>query len=235
MKILGSVFSETSRAICEKYGSALDIVVRPRDINFHSQTSYQYTANIYEFIEGNRLLPGFVRRRLGHQVLKVEPFVKNRLTREAVNIDSMPTYRKMENFLGCSSVQDSHWYLELVRNLEFRGIARHKNLILRTRGEILRFLKQYKSDVVESIGDRGFVLQAGEPLEPSAVIAEDGSVLKGSKGNHRFAVARLLNVERFPLKIVGVHRIYLDNLGIDIAEKDAISRLLISLRGNMVD
>ena len=69
-------------------------------------------------------------------------------------------------------------------------------------------------------------MNRGENLEPTALIDEHGAVIKGSKGNHRFAIARLLGLQSFPLKIVGVHRGFLNKAGVQEGDITSLVRLI---------
>ena len=106
----------------------------------------------------------------------------------------------------------SLWFRELSDDLASTGIASYKRRRLRSEAEIIAFLDSYMLGMIdsymlgmiESFRTTGFdVSKSG--FEPTAVIDAEGNLMKTGSGNHRFCIAVLLDLPRFPLLIVGAH------------------------------
>ncbi|HSF95832.1 MAG TPA: hypothetical protein VLA52_12475, partial [Thermohalobaculum sp.] len=74
----------------------------------------------------------------------------------------------------------------------------------RSAAEIEAFLRDYVLDLVASMEHRGYDVEKGGEFG-SAQIGADGQLVKSGSGTHRFCVARLLGLTRFPLRVVGIH------------------------------
>ena len=74
--------------------------------------------------------------------------------------------------------------------------------------ELLRVYETNVEDLYESIRRQGFVVainRNGKPDIPHVHIARDGRLLFGDDGNHRLAMAKLLNVTRVPCLVRARH------------------------------
>lgn len=195
-----------SNKIISKYPSECRVVLNPAQITHHARTSYQITNKFYKIIEKNRILPSIIKARVSHQFFKLEPFIKKEFQFKPIEIWSMPTYQKISNFIDEKNISNTLWYEMLSNELLVSGCARHKRTILKSRSEIREFLLFYRNDVVYSLRDKG-VIRENKVLEaPTVLVDAKGSFLKSSKGNHRFAIAKKLEIDQFPMVICGVHR-----------------------------
>ena len=78
----------------------------------------------------------------------------------------------------------------------------------RTLDELREFYERHIDPLHESIRRRGFVLAAhrdGTVDIPHVHVARDGRLLLGDNGNHRLAIARLVNVRRIPCFVRARH------------------------------
>jgi len=64
--------------------------------------------------------------------------------------------------------------------------------------------------VFETVRDEGFKCQEDlgnhHERDPGVVIGEHGEIIKSNGGNHRFAIARILQIETIPVSVRAVHR-----------------------------
>ena len=199
-------------SIIKRFGAECQISVNPQKINQHAVTSFQITSGVYEYIE-NSHLPSVIKNRLSHHAFRFEPFVKSRFNKKITPIDEMPTYQKLKNFSSKASVHETNWFDFLYKRLSDNKVCFHKKTKITSVDEIIVFLESYRENVVESLKVNGY--HSDEFIaEPTCIIGAEGEVYKATRGNHRFALARQLNMTSFPLTVAGVHRDYLKKLRI---------------------
>ena len=114
-------------------------------------------------------------------------------------------YRLLEDLVANrTDLRASLWFQEFSGELASRGAASYKRRRLHSEAEILEFLGSYMLGLIESLRKTGFdVAKSG--FEATAVIDAEGNLMKTGSGNHRFCIATLLDLPRFPLVIVGAH------------------------------
>ena len=203
----------SSNRIVSNNPTECSFTIDPQKVHQHATTSYQVTNQYYKRVDNSRLLPNAVKARLSHQFFRLEPFIKNSFNYGPKDIWAMPTYIKISNFIDESKVQNTNWYEILSRELEGRGYARHKDNKLSSTTEIKEFLLFYRRNVVFSLQKDGF--KKNDPIleMPTVLIDKNKKILKGSKGNHRFAIAKKLGMENFPVVICGTHKNVVNSLG----------------------
>jgi hypothetical protein len=140
------------------------------------------------------------------RVVRAEPFI--------IPADHypMPTpivthkkYVKIRDFMDHQhNVRGSLWYRQLVAALETTGVARHKRHHMQSEQAIVEFLEGYADGLVGSMAREGYRMDKGGDIG-KAIIDENGCLQKAGSGDHRFFTARILGVDRVPLKIDGVH------------------------------
>jgi hypothetical protein len=122
--------------------------------------------------------------------------------------------------------QDSLWYKQLCQQLEQRGLAHHKKIILSNRAEIDAFLRDYVLNLVDSLALTGYdPKRAGDT--GGALIGPDGDIHKADSGNHRFCAARIVGCPKVPVQIAGVHEDWFARM---VGPKMNLTRLRAALR-----
>lgn len=88
----------------------------------------------------------------------------------------------------------------------------------------------YRKDMNELYGSlvrNGFLIHQARKKKrsdlPHVYIARDGEIIFGSEGNHRLAIARLLNIEKIPCRVMGRHADWQ-------ARRDGLSRMNLDAR-----
>lgn len=120
-------------------------------------------------------------------------------------VESIGKFKKVENFIrNRNDVSSTIWYKELLDELERRGVAGHKKRRMGTVDEIDKFFQSYVFDLVDSMSQSGYCLEKGADIG-TVLINRDGKLDKAGSGDHRFYVARVLGLQRFPVCVVGVH------------------------------
>jgi hypothetical protein len=126
---------------------------------------------------------------------------------EAQPVEATARYRKVYDFIHHRDTpRATLWFHALRKSLEERGVARHKKVTMKCEGDIERFFSGYVIPLIESLQRDGFRVEAGGGIG-SALIAADGALHKSDSSNHRFCMARILGLTRFPVRVVGVHRV----------------------------
>ena len=114
-------------------------------------------------------------------------------------------YRLLEDLVAHrSDLRASLWFRELSDDLGSKGATNYKRRRLHSETEILEFLDTYVLGLIESIRENGFDASKSG-YESTAVIDSEGNLMKTGSGNHRFCIAALLDLPRFPLVVVGAH------------------------------
>lgn len=135
-------------------------------------------------------------------------------------IDGLDKYLLIRDLVARDGAyQDSRWYADLRAKIERDGRAHHKNLEMRSQADVHAFFDSYVLPLVESMRRDGYDMQLGAQLG-QALIGPDGQLHKAKHGDHRFFVARLVGVARFPLRIVGVHESWVRGAGLDARLRD---------------
>ncbi|MCC1492087.1 hypothetical protein [Cognatishimia sp. F0-27] len=123
-------------------------------------------------------------------------------------IEQDDRYRKIADFVQHrGSPQDSLWFQALAEDLSRDGVALHKTQKMHTEAEIHAFFTGYVEPMIDSLRTEGFKPEFSG-YESSAVIGADGRLYKTGSGNHRFNIARVIGLDRFPLMVLGMHEAY---------------------------
>lgn len=118
-------------------------------------------------------------------------------------------YERVADFIAHKhAVRKSAWYRDLMADLERDGIARHKEIAMKDEVAVVDFLEGYVRKLVESLATEGYRPDA-VGFESTAVIDAEGRLCKAGSGNHRFNIAKVLGVDRFPLRVVAAHEDWL--------------------------
>ena len=75
---------------------------------------------------------------------------------------------------------------------------------MRSEAEIRTFLNEYALNLIRTMESSGYDLEKGSEIG-TAHIDRDGRLVKSGSATHRFCVARIVGVKRFPLRVVGIH------------------------------
>lgn len=193
------------RYVESKLGDRLVLWINPTTIDCDVGTKWPVSRHMERRTIGR--LPQSVTRGLLRPVLhQFEPFVvPSRYYGDPKTIESIEKYRKVEEFIrNGNNIECTLWFRELVDELEHCGVAKHKSLHMYSVDDISAFLKTYVADLVESMRRTGYCLAKGPDLG-AVIVNRRGKLDKAGSGNHRFYVAKVLGLQRFPVRVTGVH------------------------------
>lgn len=194
----------TQKEFLAEAGGQEVIWVDPTRIDRHSGTKWPVAKTRLKKMR--RILPVALVNLARPSLKNREPFF---IPRDAFGrskpIEVTAKYRKVEDFIeNRDRVAQTLWYRELCDQLKADGRAMHKEIVMTSEDEIVAFLENYVGRLVDSLATEGF-LPEHSGYESTAVIGSGGEITKSSSGNHRLSIARALGIDRFPLRIVGVH------------------------------
>ena len=115
-----------------------------------------------------------------------------------------PTYRLLADLHAAELVPErTRLYGELVAAATAGRPVQRRGVELVDEATIRRFFADYVG-LFRSMMDNGYVPGQGKD-EPGVAVARNGELIKVANGNHRFAVARLLDIDAIPVEIHYVH------------------------------
>lgn len=187
----------------------ITIEIDPRNVRYHVRSARPGNRKIKEKLRsqktGNRF-EKVVHRQILRVTNALESFVIDADDYEDVaEFDAFGKYRKVKNFIESrSDYKSSDWYVELTRSLKEKGSARHKDILMRSEGDIDHFMQNYVLSLLESLEKDGFDRRKGGGLG-RVLIGKDGSIHKCTSGRHRFYSSRILGIKPIPVRVAGVH------------------------------
>lgn len=187
-----------------KVGDKAAVFVCPSRVTNHTDTKWPVTDARLEMLE--RVMPRAFSHLLSPALKQREPFVIPACHfRDPTSVFENGRYRKIEDFINRSgSVQDTLWFNELAERLRINGFARHKKIIMHNRSDIHDFFKSYVIPLIDSLRRDGFRPDK-TGYESAAIVDSEGRLSKTNSGCHRFAICQVLELPRFPLRVVAVH------------------------------
>ncbi|MCH2165114.1 MAG: hypothetical protein MK098_10745 [Marinovum sp.] len=194
----------TQRDFRRQAGDATVIWIKPNNVLTH--TGSKWPVSKARLAKYERVLPKAIVRALRPAAKKREPFLLPAAHFPAsVPIKERALYLKIKDFVErAGDLEDTIWYQELADALAAKGTAAHKELVFRDQTKILEFFRGYVQPLIDSLRTDGFKPEA-TGFESSAIVDHEGRLSKSGSGNHRFAIAHVLDLDRFPLRIVAVH------------------------------
>lgn len=100
------------------------------------------------------------------------------------------------------------WFEELNNKLRTDGMAKHKNITIRSAGELHSFFEDYVLKLVGSLKDNGYDFGIDQDI-PNIMIGRNGEIHKSNAGDHRFFIAKIVGVPLMPFTIKGVHQSFM--------------------------
>ncbi|WP_417741213.1 hypothetical protein [Salipiger sp.] len=192
------------KAFIRAAGDAAVVWVRPASVS--RQFGSKWPVGRARVRTLRRVLPQWGVDLLRPAIRRAEPFViPAQFFGPKPRVTETHRFRLLEDLMAHEQdLRSSLWFRELSDDLASTGIASYKRRRLRSEAEIIAFLDSYMLGMIESFRTTGFdVSKSG--FEPTAVIDAEGNLMKTGSGNHRFCIAVLLDLPRFPLLIVGAH------------------------------
>lgn len=195
----------TQNTFIEQAGDRAVVWIDPARVKDHAGTKWPVGKRNWR--RYRRFLPKPIAMIIRSSIRGREPILipDDCFGRELTPVSQTERYQKVADFIAHRDTpRDSEWYGDLCRELSKTGIARHKAVEMRSEAEILGFFDTYVCPMIDSLIKDGFKPEFSG-YESSAVIGPDGVICKTSSGNHRFNVAKVVGLTRFPLKILGIH------------------------------
>lgn len=167
-------------------------------------------------------------RRLRSRVDDPTFIVPRARYRAPVAIEQVAKYQKVADLIAHrGDCERSAWFADLVRELERDGRAQHKLVVMLTL-DVHAFFERYVLPNVDSMERSGYDPTLAPDLA-NAMVGADGALHKANKADHRFYVARILGVERVPMRVIGVHEHWAQDHDLCIDEHD-LDRLVAAVR-----
>lgn len=149
--------------------------------------------------------------------------------RSPVPIEQVAKYRKVADLVAHrDDYVRSAWYGDLVGQLERDGKAQHKLVTMRTLDEVRTFFEGYLLPLVDSMARTGYDPTLAPDLA-NGMVGADGALHKANKADHRFYVARILGVERVPMRVIAVHERWAQDHDLHVDGTD-LDRLVAAVR-----
>jgi hypothetical protein len=135
----------------------------------------------------------------GSYVLKDEDF-------HAVRpIEKMKHYILVDDLIkSLPDFKRSKWYQSHLANLASKDATKHKEQRLAREEDVSAFFEKSIIPMMAEIKQSGYDAKKYR-IEGRCFIGPNGEIYKGLAARHRFAMALLLGVRSFPLKVHGVH------------------------------
>lgn len=203
-------------------GARAVLWIDPARVDGHSGT--KWPVGKHRLKQLGRVLPAPLVRMLRPWVKRNEPFAIPAAHFGMVEpVVDTPRYLRVADFVRHKDdVTQSAWYRDLMADLAQDSVARHKEIAMRSEAEVVAFLQGYVGKLVNSLATEGYRPDA-VGFESTAVIDAEGRLCKAGSGNHRFNIAKVIGVDRFPLRVVAAHE---DWLGRGVVQTSAVlSRL----------
>lgn len=194
----------TQKSFQAEVGDGNVIWVNPAKVPYLSGS--KWPVGKYRLRQLNRYLPLPIVNLVRHNIKQREPFlVPAQHFGQLTQIAQTPRYLKIADFIEHKDdVTASQWCQDLLESLKKTGVASHKNIQMRSEAEVLEFFDNYVGALVNSLQTEGYVDPDGG-YESTAVINQNGMITKTGSGNHRFCMSAVLELDRFPLRIVAMH------------------------------
>lgn len=160
----------------------------------------------YRLRQLNRVLPTPILNLFRAGIRKREPFlIPSEHFGKETQVTQKDRYQKIVDFIQHNdNVGQSRWYQDLLQALTQDGVARHKTIKMHSDADIREFLHGYVGGLITSMQTEGYNDPDGG-YDSCAVINQNGVICKSGSGNHRFCISKILELDRFPLRIVGMH------------------------------
>ena len=193
------------------FGDSLVLWVDPTKINSYSGTAKPFVDHFAKKLAASGSL-----FRLARKILyPCEPFIiPGQYFRQAVPVETIERYKKLQDIIANrENTQQSLWSKLLHDQLKKSGVAKHKAIRMYNAGDINEFMDNYVLDLINTLERYGYDSTKTNDCG-HAQIDDMGRLIKSTSGVHRFCAARILKVERFPIRVVGVHEKWLDLIGV---------------------
>jgi len=186
------------------------INVNPKKVEFIT-TTYQYSGPITNKLYSlPKIIQGRATGYLASKILLMEPFFFGNFKIKPICIDNEERFILIKELLDqVDNYKDSIWYKRLAEKVYTEGFVFHKGIKITNLSELDTFFKGTLK-MSNEISKKGFNVN-NHLIESGVIIDHDFNIIKASHGNHRFFIAKLLNVVSYPCLIEKIHRkIYLN-------------------------
>ena len=194
----------TQNAFLATAGDRNVVWINPAKVEYSTGT--KWPVGRHKLGQLNRILPTPIVNLFKAAIKHREPFlIPSKHFGTEAQVAQTVRYKKVIDFIqNKENVSQSLWYQDLLQALNQNGIAHHKNIQMHSDADIQLFLRDYVGGLVNSMQTNGYK-DPNSGYESTAVINQKGVICKSGSGNHRFCISKALNLDRFPLRIVGIH------------------------------
>ncbi len=194
-------------------GDALVVWIDPAKISLHTGGGHYARAKCLGMKMRRLRVPDIVTAKVLRAAERCEPYVISARYFKVEGLDGeMKKYRIIEDFvLNRENIERSAWSHMLHKRVSKRGFARHKGILMRSSEDIDAFLRGYVLQLLESLEKGGYDEDKGGELGAGR-IDMSGQLVKSGGATHRFLIARMLGVKKFPLMITGVHEAWVTSV-----------------------
>jgi len=177
---------------------AFEIIVNPRmiDLKYNFRHDIRWQLELLSILKPSIAIKA---NRFG----KVRPISKNEKFNRILNL--------IENK---NNYEQSKWFQLAEIELSLKKEIIHKAFVIKNIDQLNSLFKDYLIPLIDSM-EIGYRAELSKDLG-TAIINSDGIILKGPGATHRFYIAKILGLDNFPLKVVGVHVDWIKNNDIDL-------------------
>lgn len=128
---------------------------------------------------------------------------------EPVPINTLKKFEKVRDLIiHKEDYTKSMWFQELNHKLREGGMAKHKDITIRSVDELNRFFEDYVLKLVISMENSGYDFSIDQDI-PNIMIGRNGEIHKSNAGDHRFFIAKIVGAPLMPFTIKGVHKSFM--------------------------
>jgi len=123
---------------------------------------------------------------------------------QRISIEKIKKYQCIKSLIdNLDNYSNSYWYKDFIKKIQTQRKDKHKRFILKTNEDVDTLFTDYLIPLIKNM-ESGFDSNQSNEFG-YLVIDADGTLLKSSHANHRFYIAKILNLQSFPLLINGIH------------------------------
>lgn len=195
----------------------LRLVVNPSQIDYElSDYAAQRRTVALATLPG---IPGRLKKILVRVNWELRDFRLTEAEFERSPISTSPIYQRMADvYEHRDRLRESQTYAEIVEAVKSRGAFKHKNYEIKSVDDVEECIRACYLDMMQSMAADGYQADRTSKFATggigNGVIDRDGSIVRSMAATHRMSAAKVVGLQGgFPLRIVGAHTDWLNQIG----------------------
>ena len=134
--------------------------------------------------------------------------------KKSIYFNNTDWFIKIQNLKkNLKNVESSLWYCEIIKSIKIKGYYQYKDKKIYNEQETIDFFENKILRLIKSLNKNGFLINKTDLSDiPKILIGRNGELIKSGNGCHRLAIIKIFDVmTEFPVQIVGIHKIFLNN------------------------